>query len=194
MNDPRTFSIENPRFPPYFSTMEEIEVKVLEIDSEAMQELFLEIGAEKEFDQIFEATFYDLPDGSIKAKGELLRLRIEGEQAVLTHKKPLSSEKAKVMKETETAVKDGEAMKSILAILGYHPIKHTLKRRIQYRWQDCHIVIDDYQAELSAIPPFLEIEGPSLQRVTDCLQVLKIDPDSALPWNTFDLVRHYRLV
>lgn len=173
--------------------MEEIEVKVLEIDPVKMQEVFLSIGAEKEFDQIFEATFYDLPDKSIRAKGELLRLRIEGEQAVLTYKQPLSTDGAKVMKETETAVEDGEAMKSILAILGYQPIKHTLKRRIQYRWQDCHIVIDDYQAELAPIPPFLEIEAASRERLTACLHALAIDPISALPWNTYDLANHYGL-
>lgn len=190
---PHEFSIENPPFPPYFSSMEEIEVKVLEIDPAGMQEVFIGIGAEKEFDQIFEATFYDLPDRSIKAKGELLRLRIEGEQAVLTYKQPLSTDGAKVMKETETAVEDGEAMKSILAILGYQPIKHTLKRRIQYRWQDCHIVIDDYQAELAAIPPFIEIEAPSRERLAACLTALNIAPDSALPWNTYDLARHYGL-
>lgn len=185
--------IENHRFPPYFSTMEEIEVKVLEIDPARMQETFIAIGAEKEFDQMFEATFYDLPDRSIKAKGEMLRLRIEGEQAVLTYKQPLSTDGAKVMKETETAVEDGEAMKSILAILGYQPIKHTLKRRIQYRWQDCHIVIDDYRAELAAIPPFIEIEAPSRERLTACLLALNIEPASALPWNTYDLARHYGL-
>lgn len=190
---PHTFPFENPRFPPYFSNMEEIEVKILEIDPIAMQKAFLEIGGEKEFDQMFEATFYDLPDHSIKAKGELLRLRIEGEQAVLTYKQPLSSDGAKVMKETETAVEDGEAMKSILTILGYQPVKHTLKRRIQYRWQDCHIVIDDYQAELAAIPAFLEIEAPSRKRLADCLLALNIEPASALPWNTYDLARHYGL-
>lgn len=190
---PHTFPIENPPFPPYFSSMEEIEVKILEIDPIVMQKVFLEIGAEKEFDQIFEATFYDLPDHSIKGKGELLRLRIEGEQSVLTYKQPLPSDGAKVMKETETGVEDGDAMKSILAILGYQAIKHTLKRRIQYRWQDCHIVIDDYQAELAAIPPFIEIEAPTRKRLTECLQALDIDPPRALPWNTYDLAKHYGL-
>lgn len=173
--------------------MEEIEVKILEIDPVAIQETFLNMGAEREFDQIFEATFYDLPDQSIRAKGELLRLRIEGKQAVLTYKQPLSKDGAKVMKETETAVENGEAMKSMLTILGYQPVKHTLKRRIQYRWQDCHLVIDDYQGELAAIPPFLEIEAPSRERLSACLRALRLDPASALPWNTYDLANYYGL-
>ncbi len=173
--------------------MEEIEVKILEIDPASLTDTLLSLGAKQEFDLLFEAIFLDLPDGALRLRGDLLRLRREGEQAVLTHKRMLSQEGAKVMQETESAVADFEAMKQVFLSLGYEVTKQTRKRRVQFALNDCHLVIDDYEGDLAAIPPFLEIEAPSRNSLAQLLDLLNISPSETLPWSTFDLARHYGL-
>ncbi len=173
--------------------MEEIEAKVLEIDVEQIQAHILSQGGHPDLDDIFEAWFFDRSNMEITNRGDLLRLRREGHSVVVAYKQKISTDGAKVMKETETQVADAENMIGILKSLGLEPIKTTKKRRIQYQWEDCHLVIDDYQGELAAIPPFLEIEAPSRERLADALNMLKIDPKEALPWSTYDLVKHYGL-
>ncbi|MDP5171456.1 MAG: class IV adenylate cyclase [Bacteroidia bacterium] len=172
--------------------MEEIEVKILEIDQPEMIRKMAQIGAMLEFDSRFEALFFDYTNSEIRERGEVLRLRREGEQAVLAYKTPISLDGAKVMRETETSVADFDAMKEILLAAGFIITKHTSKRRIQYQWEDCHLVIDDYEGELAAVPPFLEIEAPSREQLSHALDVLGIAPEIALPWSTYDLVKHYK--
>ena len=171
--------------------MEEIEVKILEVDPEALKQWIVEIGGQPEFDKIFEAWFFDHPNGEIRERGDLLRLRQEGTQGMLAYKQKLSQEGAKVMKETETEVGDANLMKEILLASGFVVTKFTRKRRQQFLWEDCHFVIDDYEGDLAAIPPFLEIEAPSISRLNDALKALQIDESKALPWSTYDLALHY---
>lgn len=173
--------------------MKEIEVKILEINPEEMESLFLKVGAKKEFDQPFKASFFDNEAGDISASGGLLRLRQEGPDSVLTHKKKLSSDGIKVMEETESQVADPDSMRKILETLGYQVIKETAKRRIQYAWKQSHLVIDLYEGDLAGIPPFIEIESPDELELEEVVTGLGFTMADTRPWNTYDLIRHYRI-
>ena len=168
-------------------------MKILEIDPEEMETLFQKVGATREFEHKFRASFFDNEAGEITASGGLLRLRQEGPGAVLTHKKKLSSDGIKVMEETESQVADPDSMRVILEKLGYQIIKETVKTRIQYTWKNSHVVIDMYEGELSGIPPFIEIESPDEQELEKIVTGLGFQMAEARPWNTYDLIRHYRI-
>ncbi|MEM9984178.1 MAG: CYTH domain-containing protein, partial [Bacteroidota bacterium] len=68
--------------------MEEIEVKILEIDRAQVEQRLKALGATLSFDGEMIALFFDFADRRIKSAGSVLRLRKEGDRSVLTHKRP----------------------------------------------------------------------------------------------------------
>lgn len=171
--------------------MQEIEAKILEVDQSTLESRLKALGAHVSFDGEMHAWFFDWPDGRISEAGSVLRLRKEGADTVLTHKRPLPQTGAKVMEETETQVADFEAMRQILAGSGLVVVKETHKFRRQYDLVDSHVVIDDYRGRLAHIPIFAEIEAPSVTRLNEIVAELGYAPDQALSWSTYDLVQHY---
>ncbi|MEL6131859.1 MAG: class IV adenylate cyclase [Bacteroidota bacterium] len=171
--------------------MQEIEVKILEIDRAAVEAQLHTLGAEKIFDGELWALFFDHPDGQIKAKGDVLRLRKEGEMCILTYKKHISKGEAKIMEETETIVTDMEATIEILKRSGLEILKSTRKRRTSYQLPQGQVVIDDYADALAPIPVFLEVESPDMDSLRHVVQALGYTMDDCNNWNTRDLIRHY---
>ena len=173
--------------------MQEIEVKILEIDREKIETRLTELGAEKSFDDELHAIFFDFADKSITRGGGLLRLRKEGKETVLTHKKMIAKTTAKIMEETETRVEDIQQMATILNHLGLEQTRETRKFRTQYEWGGAHIVIDVYQDALAAIPPFIEIEAPGQEIINKVVETLGFSPEDCKNWHTYDLIAHYQI-
>lgn len=171
--------------------MQEIEVKILEIEVEAVKNKLTAIGAELHFSGEMLAVFFDNENHQLKANGQVLRLRKEGEEIVMAFKSPISKIGSKIMEEYETRVDDMEGMRAILKNLGFNAVKETHKFRDEYVWGDCKIVIDDYQGDLAHIPSFLEIEAPSEERIKETASALGLSHDTFKAWDTRDLVNHY---
>src|SRR4051794_29181253 len=66
-------------------------------------------------------TLYDFPNGDLRQRGEVLRLRKYGKEWSFTHKGMGEPGPHKSRKETETTVEDGERLNEILLSLGLHP-------------------------------------------------------------------------
>lgn len=171
--------------------MQEVEVKILEIDRAEVEAKLVALGATVSFDGEMHAVFYDDPEGGITKSGGVLRLRKEGDETKLTFKRHVAKGGAKIMEETETGVDDLIAMQVILANLGYKVTKNTRKFRRQYDLPDGHVVIDDYQDRLGDIPVFLEIEATDEETVFAIAAQLGYAPNDCRNWNTYDLVKHY---
>lgn len=171
----------------------EIEVKILEINKSSLKRMLEQIGAEKLFEGEMTAIFYDDAAQSLLQKKQLLRLRKEGTQHVLTFKKPVSqSDGVKIMEEIEVKVSDGELLNQILLHLGYRAAKTTQKFREEYEWNGCKVVIDTYMGDMAIIPPFIEVEAESIEKVHACVQVLGFEVKDCRAWNTYELYTHYR--
>ncbi|MCI4667581.1 MAG: class IV adenylate cyclase [Bacteroidia bacterium] len=170
---------------------QEIEVKILEIDRDQVEKRLLELGGVVSFDGEMTAWFFDTPDRQIKDRGDVLRLRKEGENSVLTYKKHISMGEAKVMEETETLVDDPEKMSEILMAAGFEVIKHTRKFRKEYALHEAHVVIDNYQDELGPIPEFIEVEAENMEVLKRVVEGLGFGMDQCLNWSTRELVKHY---
>ncbi|MEZ4684970.1 MAG: class IV adenylate cyclase [Bacteroidia bacterium] len=172
--------------------MHEIEVKILEIDPDAIaSKLTQALGFEEKPGGMYRAVYMDTPAGELAKSGKILRLRQEGSKAVLAYKKNISRDGAKIMEEHQTALSDFEAALRILRGLGYMPLSETAKTRRIFQKDRVEVVIDDYLGELAHIPPFLEIEAPDEKTIHSVIIALGFSEDQALSWDTSDLVRHY---
>lgn len=172
--------------------MQEVEVKILEVDRPQLEAKLIALGAQKHFDDTMEALFFDFPDGRISAAGELCRIRREGAQIRLTYKQPISKERAKIMKELELSVGDRDTMVEILSALGMKIINQTIKHRTEYTLNDVSIVFDKYAGALAHIPEFIEVEAPSLEQMEQTIELIGFKSEDARSWHTYDLVKHYQ--
>jgi adenylate cyclase class 2 len=101
-------------------------------------------------------TLYDFPNGDLRQRGEVLRLRKYGRTWTFTHKGPGDAGKHKSRKETETTVEKGEKLNDILLTLGLHPRFHYEKFRTEWTKAKGHVVVDE-----TPIGEYAEIEGPA---------------------------------
>ncbi len=101
-------------------------------------------------------TLYDLPNKSLRRRGDLLRLRKYGSEWILTHKAKGKVGRHKTRVETETKVEDGAKMDAILHALAFAPSFRYEKFRAEWSDGKGHVVVDQ-----TPIGDFGEIEGPS---------------------------------
>jgi adenylate cyclase class 2 len=167
--------------------MEEIEVKVLEIDKEKVVKKLLDLGAEKVFEGDIYALTYDFEDEYLTKSNSLIRLRKKGEKVFLTYKKGISTEGAKIMKELESEVGDFDDMNEMLNELNLKPIKEYKKKRTTYKLGDVLFEIDEYKG----IPAYLEIEAPSVDVINKYIDKLGIDKNKVKSWTGKELLEHY---
>jgi adenylate cyclase class 2 len=99
-------------------------------------------------------TLYDLPDGSLRQRGEVLRLRKYGDDWKLTHKARGSAGRHKSREESESRVEDGNQVEKIIQSLGYRPSFRYEKFREEWSSGKGHVVVDE-----TPIGNIAEIEG-----------------------------------
>jgi len=171
--------------------MKEIEIKILGIDRTSVEEKLVFLGAKKVFDDEIHALYYDYPDNSMKNKGCTLRLRREGPKSVLSLKKDIESREAKVTEEHELEVSDFSGMKYLLETLGLNAWLDMKKHRTSYELKGVHFEIDAYHEPYHYIPQFLEIEGPDIESVYACAELLGFNRADCRPWNILQVASYY---
>lgn len=136
----------------------EIEVKVRLSDRNSFAEKLPSLGFGLLTPETMERNvLFDTPDGSLRGRREVLRIRKYGEKWKLTHKAAVESaaESAhKVRIETELEIGDGEALTAIFERLGYRQEFVYEKLREEWTDGDGHLVLD-----VTPIGDFAELEG-----------------------------------
>jgi len=133
----------------------EIDIKFRVVDLKALNRRLRAAGFRRVTPPMHEMnTLYDLPDLTLRKRGELLRLRKYGKVWVLTHKAKGTVGRHKTRIERETAVDDGATMDAILLALGYQPTFRYEKHRAEWSDGRGHVVVDE-----TPIGNFGEIEG-----------------------------------
>ena len=173
--------------------MQEIEVKILEINRSTVEAALVKMGAEKVFDGEMETFFYDFKDHSIVKAKNVLRLRRENMKVVLTFKKVAGTQEAKIAQEYSVEVSDLGVMQKILEALGVVLMESMKKHRTSYELDGTYFDIDRYHGKYSYVPEFLEIEAESAQEIWRYAEVLGFKNDDCLPWSTKDLISYYSL-
>lgn len=137
--------------------MQETEVKILNINVEAVTAKLLEMGAKKsgEFD-IIDIRF-DTPERQFVENRELLRVRKSNDVVTLTykHNTTFGEDGIRSGTEEEVVVSDFDTIRTMLTNLGFEAFRHQQKKRVQYTLGTTHFEIDSYEG----VPTYLEIEG-----------------------------------
>lgn len=160
----------------------EIELKFPVASLEDLEQRLRDLGFELDTPRTFESNvLYDTAERSLRAKGELLRLRQYGDRAVVTHKRHPEHEEAesrfKVRIETESGLEDGDALAEIFTRLGFEPAFRYEKFRSEYSHpRACagHVVVDE-----TPIGVYCELEGPT-GWIDQTLVALGVDPGNCL--------------
>ena len=161
----------------------EYEVRVLEIDSTSIFSKLEEIGAELEWDLLQRRYVYDFIP---KVNGKWIRLRTNGDKTTLTIKNLVSSE-IDGTQELEIRVDDFDKTNFILNELGYEARSYQENRRVQYKYEDVEIDVDSWPG----IPTFLEIEGPSEEKVYEILFKIGFKKDDCTTLDIDSIYKKY---
>ena len=157
--------------------MNEIEVKILDIEKAAILARLREIGAELVKDEAQVNTIYDYPDLRLLGKKGYARIReikdriTQREAVYMTLKTMLSQEKYKIMDERETKIEDAQAGHGIFTGLGLIVRKILIKDRISYLYKHSLIEIDDVKDREYPFP-LLEIETQYEEELREIVELL----------------------
>ncbi|MBU2637697.1 MAG: class IV adenylate cyclase [Nanoarchaeota archaeon] len=177
--------------------MRETEVKVIEIDRNAIIEKLLALGAKKSFEGEIYAVSFDFPDNSIRGSKQTLRLRTKGSKAYLTLKSPVANPDAKIREELEVEVSNFETMKKILESLNLKQWRDVRKTRVSYSMPGILFEFDKYHDEFEYVPDFMEIEvlaendEDAMKKIFEYAEKLGILKENCKPWTLNELVKHY---
>jgi adenylate cyclase, class 2 len=171
--------------------VKEIEVKILNVDKQRIEEILTQLMAKQTFDDEITTYFFDFENNNIVNAKNVLRLRKEGKQSVLTFKKILSKQTAKVAEEYEVEVSNFSEMERILELLGLSVTENMKKHRTSYKLKDVQFDIDTLEKEYAFIPTYLEIEAKNIELIHKYAKILGYRADDCLPWNTNELIKFY---
>ena len=137
------------------STPTEVEIKFRITDLNAIKRKLRDSGFRLKTKRTHEMNvLYDAADGSIRQRGEVLRIRKYGKTWTLTHKSKGQVGKHKTRQELETQVADGEQLTQMFAALGYWEAFRYEKFRTEWTDGRGDVVVDE-----TPIGNFGEIEG-----------------------------------
>ena len=170
--------------------MQEVEVKVLDVDVQAVQQKLVDLGAKQVFDGELDITIFDTEDDRMRKAKNLLRLRSDGEKTVLCHKALITKQGAKIMDEHEVEVQDKERAKLFLQSLGFTKQRKQTKHRTSYVLGDVRFELDT----LPGIPTFLEIEAKDVETLQKAVARLGYTSQDTKPWSGKDVLDHYAKV
>jgi adenylate cyclase, class 2 len=100
-------------------------------------------------------TLYDTGLGTLRRRGEVLRIRKFGDSWKLTHKAKGKAGRHKTRKEIETKVENGKKLEEIFSSMGFKPAFRYEKFRSEWTDEAGQVVLDE-----TPIGNFGEIEGP----------------------------------
>lgn len=155
---------------------QEIEVKFLLKDYSVLMQKISDLQLPCSQERIHEFNLrYDLPDGSLVAKKQVLRLR-KDTQARLTFKGPgIMEQDVLTRKEIEVEVSDFDATNRLLEALGYQVIMMYEKFRANYLMDKLVLSVDETPLGL-----FIELEGESPAQVRRAADALGLDWDARI--------------
>jgi adenylate cyclase class 2 len=123
--------------------------------------------------------FFDTPNSSLRKAGKGLRLRTHTDRKtgrveyVVTFKGPRRAGKLKIRTEIEFTVDNPDSLKLVFAELGFRPMLTFKKWRRSWAFMGCKVELD----QLPRIGKFVEIEGPTVQKVMAARKMLKMEQE-----------------
>ena len=155
-------------------TKDEVELKFLDVNKQSICSRVEKLGATKVYSLPLRSVAFDAEGYSVRAANDkqLLRVRQIGEQVHVDHKGPNRGHDVKDREETFMRTDDFEQAITFFKALGFTPGPQTTKHRTHYELGDVYFEIDEHEG----LPPYLEIEAPTKQRLEEVCEQLGLDP------------------
>jgi len=171
-------------------TFREIECKFLDVDPVDLEKRLKALGAKREFKRLFKRYVFDYPDLRLHAAKSWLRIRDEGDKVTMTYKQRLGVTEGKSdagMREIEVEISNFEHTAELLKAIGLSPKFYEENWRTLYRLDDVEFAIDEWPL----IPPYLEVESDSWEKVDEASKKLGFDPKDRLVCSTMQVYKKY---
>jgi adenylate cyclase class 2 len=104
--------------------------------------------------RLIDDQLFDTPDGRLGRAGTALRVRRDGDRAILTVKGPVIPGPVKSREELETSIGDAATAEAMLTTVGFTPFFRAQKYREEYSLGAAHVAVDETPAGV-----YVEIEG-----------------------------------
>jgi len=169
--------------------MDEIEVKIIEINKVEIINKLLNLGAKKFAKEKQKSYFFDFSDCRLKKEKRSLRLRSFGDRKFVTSKKAISSDGIKIEDELEIDVSNIEETEKIFLAIGLERKDAVECTRTKFKSDDALFEIDEYPN----VPCFMEIEAQSEEIINKWIKKLDIDKNKVKAWGGRELFAHYGL-
>lgn len=172
--------------------MEEIEVKILNIDRQNVEEKLKSLGAKKVFEGVVDTHFFDFENKKLGKKGVLARVRKMGDKVYFTVKKKISDDLAKIREEYECEVSDFDEIIKGFRVLGLIETYSFRKMRISYVLEGVHFEFDKFLSIYSFVPEFLEIEAKDIETIYKYALTLGFKKEDCKPYSIADIVKEIK--
>ena len=151
---------------------QEIEVRFLEIDKQALIGKLQTLGAEDRGERLLneKIVYKESPDWKTN-KGGWLRLRTEDDTTRLTYKNRVQTDAREIVEEIEFEVGDSNAAEALLNRLGYMVYRNQQKMRHTFQLDDVTCDIDTWPR----VPTYVELEGPNEEALMEAAARLELD-------------------
>jgi len=167
--------------------MNEIEVKVIEVEKNKAVRALIKLGAKKVAQGKQHTTAFDFPDCRLKKNKKMLRLREFSGRTFLTFKKLLSDDAARKSQELEIDVSDIKVAEAVLLQLGLQKSEGFTCYREKYKIGSTLFEFQKYKG----IPEYMEIEARSQRKITEYVKKLKINKDKVKTWGGREMRKYY---
>jgi adenylate cyclase class 2 len=151
--------------------MKEFETHILDVDKTEIAGKLEALGAKKVKDVLQKRMTFDFPDRRLDETRAWVRLRDTGEGKVeLAYKchKPSGAAGVADCDEVEFEVPGMEKVEQFLLLIGLERKSYQETKRTRYELDDLTFDLDEWPM----IPPFVEVEGPSMERVMEGVRLL----------------------
>lgn len=171
----------------------EIEVKVLNVEIDKLKQKLIDMGAVLTKHELQTNKLFDVEDKlSVLGPHSYLRLRkIEDklnsvESYELTLKENIPNKKVRENIETNVVIDSEENLLKILAVLGVEVCQVGFKERISYKINNVLVEIDIWDKETYP-HPYLEIEGESIEKIYETLDILELSRENVTTKSILEL-------
>lgn len=161
----------------------EYEARVLEIDPEQITEKILAIGGEKIRESLQRRYVYAINKQDLQ---QFIRLRDTGFEVTLTYK-AIHHDGIDGTVETEVIVDRFDKTDELLTKLGYTTKWYQENKRTSFSLAGAQVEIDHWPQ----IPPYLEIEAESYEKVLQVAQMLGFHKEQLIGENTLKIYAQY---
>lgn len=155
-----------------FQNNKEIEVRFLDINIEKLLHKLHSLNAQDHGDKLLdEIIFYD-EASTWSQKGQFVRLRKDGNKVVMCFKQHReTNDPVKKTSEIEIVINDFTKGELFLKSIGLVAYRRQQKRRHSFSLNEVIIDIDEWPK----LPPYVEIEGSSLESIKETASKLDLD-------------------